>query len=121
MKQLRILVVDDDALIAEMLAETLVGMGYDVRAIEGTERDTVASALRCKPDLMIVDMCLGDGSGVAAVEQIHRNGPIPHIFVSADTKSLRALNSAAVVLQKPYREADLARAIQRTLGPPAVA
>ncbi|MDR6290737.1 MULTISPECIES: response regulator [Inquilinus] len=113
---LRILLVEDEAIIAVLLAEVLEGMGYEVCAIEATEEDAVAAALRCRPDLMIVDVRLGDGSGVAAVERILRAGPVPHVFVSGDPSKVQALRPDAVVMQKPFREADLALAIQRALG-----
>jgi CheY-like chemotaxis protein len=111
----RVLVVEDDAVIAVLLSEVLAGMGHDVCAIEATEADAVAAAGRCRPDLMIVDARLGEGSGVAAVEEILRSGFVPHVFVSGDALSVRALRPGALVIQKPYREADLARAIQCAL------
>ena len=49
MKVLRILVVEDDALIGMLLAEVLVGMGHEVCAIEANEADAVAAAARCRP------------------------------------------------------------------------
>jgi CheY-like chemotaxis protein len=116
MKALRVLVVEDDAMIAMLFAEVLAGMGHDVCAIEATEADAVATAVRCRPDLMIVDVRLGDGSGVSAVEEILRTGPVPHVFVSGDTSRVQTLRPGAVVIQKPFRESDLARAIQRALG-----
>ena len=119
MNPLRVIVVDDDAVIASLLAETLTGMGYDVCAIEATEADAVTAALRWRPDLMIVDVNLGGGSGVAAIGQIQRVGPIPHVFDTADASRVQALKSVAVVLQKPYREADLVRGIQQALSPAA--
>lgn len=119
MKPLRILVVDDDALIGELLAEMRIGMGYEICAIEETEAGTVAAALRYRPDLLLVDVRLGNGSGVAAVEEIHRTWPIPHVFMSADTPTVQALKPVAAVLQKPFREVDLSRAVDRALGPPA--
>lgn len=115
MKALRVLVVEDDALIGELLTEMLDGMGYDVCAMECTEADAVAAAARCEPDLMIVDVRLRDGSGVAAVEEILCAGPIPHVFVTGDTSRILALRPGAVVIPKPFREADLARAIQHAL------
>ena len=117
MKALRILVVEDDAMIGMLLAEMLVEMGYEVCAIEASEDDAVAAAARCNPDLLIVDAWLGDGSGVAAVEKIAGAGTIPHLFVSGDIARVRALSPGAVVVQKPFREADLAWAIQRALDP----
>jgi len=116
MKALRVLLAEDDTMIGTLLGEVLVGMGYDVCAIEATEADTVAAAARCRPDMMIIDAFLGDGSGVTAVEQVLRTGFVPHIFVSGDAARVRARRPGAVVLQKPFREADLARAIQRVLG-----
>jgi two-component system, response regulator PdtaR len=116
MKALRILVVDDDTLIATLLAEVLVGMGHDVCGIESTEAGTVAAAARCKPDVMIVDALLGDGSGISAVEQILRTRFIPHVFVSGDISSIPPARSGAVVLRKPFGEPDLARALQRAVA-----
>jgi CheY-like chemotaxis protein len=118
---LRVLVVEDDAVIGALLAEMLEGMGHDVCAVEATEADAVTAAARCKPDLMIVDVRLGEGSGVSAVDEIYRAGPVPHVFVSADVSRLQALRPNAAIIQKPYREADLARVIQRALDAPAVA
>lgn len=120
MTALRVLVVEDDAIIGALLAEMLEGMGHDVCAIEATEADAVAAAARCRPDLMIVDVRLGEGSGVSAVDEIHRAGPVPHVFVSADISRLQALRPGATIIQKPYREADLARVIQRALDAPSV-
>ena len=116
MRALRVLVVEDNAIIGMLLAEVLAGMGHDVCAIEATEADAVTAATRCGPDLMFVDVQLGDGSGVSAVEKILRTGFVPHVFVSGDTLGVRALRPDAVVIQKPFRESDLARAIQRALG-----
>jgi DNA-binding response OmpR family regulator len=91
-------------------------MGHEVCAIEATEADAMTAAVRCRPDLMIVDAQLGDGSGVSAVEKIGRTGSIPHLFVSGDISSVKALRPGAVVIQKPFHEADLARAIQCAVG-----
>src|SRR5579859_2223292 len=115
MAPLRILVVEDEVTIGMLLAEVLVGMGYDVCAVEATEEDAVAAAARCGPDLMIVDAWLDEGSGISAIAEILRSGPMPHLFVSGDTARVRAVRPDAVVIQKPFREMELARAIQRVL------
>jgi CheY-like chemotaxis protein len=121
MKPLRVLVAEDDTMIGMLLGEVLTGMGYDVCAIEATQADTVAAAVRHRPDMMIVDAWLGDGSGITAVEEVLRSGFVPHVFVSGDTLAVQARCPGAVVLQKPFREADLAQAIQRALttAPPS--
>lgn len=119
MKALNVLVVEDDALIGMLFADVLAAMGHDVCAIEATEADAVAAAARYKPDLMIVDARLRDGSGVSAVEEILRTGWVPHVFVSGETLSVHALRPGSVVIQKPFRDIDLDRAIQRALDAPA--
>jgi DNA-binding response OmpR family regulator len=115
------MVVEDDATIGNLLAEMLAGMGHVVCAIETNEADAVTAAARCRPDLMIVDVRLGDGSGVDAVTKIHRTAPVPHVFVSGDITEVRARRPDAVMIQKPYRESDLARVIRRALDADAVA
>jgi two-component system, response regulator PdtaR len=120
MKAPRVLVVEDDAMIGVLLGEMLEGMGYDVCGIEATEAEAVTAAARCKPDLMIVDVHLGEGSGVSAIDTIHRAGPVPHVFVSGDIARIRALRPGSIVIRKPYRESELALVIQRALQPAAI-
>jgi CheY-like chemotaxis protein len=116
MKALRVLVVEDDALIAMLLSELLAGMGHDVCATAASEAEAVIAATRYDPDLMIVDARLGRGSGVSAVEQILRAGPVAHVFVSGDAESVWRRKPDAIVVRKPFREADLARAIDVALA-----
>ena len=119
-RAMRVLVVEDDAVIGTLLAEMLAGMGHDVCAIEATETDAVIAAARCKPDLMIVDVGLSEGSGISAVETIHRIRPVPHVFVSGDVSRIRALRPGSIFMLKPYRESDLARVIRQAIAAVAV-
>jgi len=113
---LRVLVVEDDAVIALLYGEVLQGMGYEVCAIVGEETAAVAAALSGRPDLMIVDQRLGAGSGVAAVDEILTTRFIPQVFVSGDPSALRLSRPDAVVLRKPFHEAELGAAIERALA-----
>ena len=108
---LRILLVEDDAIIASLTAETPESMGHEVCAIAANEADAVSAAARERPDLLIVDAHLNEGSGVAAVRRILLNGPVPHIFISGDVLSAEQLDASAILLQKPFQENHLARAI----------
>lgn len=116
MQPLHVLVVEDDAMIGAVLAEMLTEMGHAVDAIECTEEAAVAAAHRLKPQLMIVDVGLLKGNGVAAMEVILRTGPVPHVFMSGDISRVRVLRPGAVTLQKPFREPDLFQAIRRAMG-----
>ena len=112
MKALDVLVVEDDAMIGVLLGEMLEAMGYGVCALETTG---AGAAVRYRPDLMIVDARLSDGSGVTAVDKILRTGFVPHVFISGDASRVRALRPDAVIIQKPFRELDLARGIRQAL------
>jgi CheY-like chemotaxis protein len=113
-----ILVVEDDKLIGMLLAEMLEDMELDVCAIETTQSGAVEAALRLRPDLMIVDARLGGGSGIAAMEEIERHGPVPHIFMSGDKLPADALG--APTLMKPFSRQQLSGAIRQVLPVPAV-
>lgn len=113
MKPLRILVVEDNALLALVLEELLVGMGHQVCATASTEVTAVNAADQQKPDLMIVDVGLRQGSGISAVDQICRLRPTPYFFLSGDAGRIRATKPDAIVLQKPFRLDDLAKTMDR--------
>ena len=121
MKSLRILVIEDDAIMASLLAELLVQMGHFVCAIEGTEDEAVAAAKHCRPELLIVDVFLRHGSGPGAVDTIGRDRRVPFLFVSCDITSVLLSRPGAVALQKPFREADLAAGIERAIAISAAA
>lgn len=116
MKALRVLVVEDDALIAMALAELLVCLGHDVCGTAATEDEAVVAAAHYQPDLMVVDAGLGRGSGVSAVEAICRTRPRAHVFISGDAERVRERRPNAVVLRKPFRQAELAKAIEIALA-----
>jgi CheY-like chemotaxis protein len=115
MQALRVLVVEDDPMIGILLAEMLEGMGHDVCAIETTEAAAVSAASEYRPGLMIVDARMGEGSGVSAVDKILRTRFVPHLFITGNISKISALRPDAVVLEKPFREPELARAFQRAI------
>jgi len=116
MKALQILVVEDDSLIAMLLVEILAEIGHGVCGVEATENDAVATGLRCRPDLIIVDAQLREGNGVSAVDQILGAGFVPHLFISGDIGKVLARRPDAVAITKPFRELELVQAIQRALA-----
>ena len=115
MNPLRVMVVEDEAVMGVLFGEVLEGMGFTVCAIESTEPDAVAAASRCKPDLMIVDVQLAVGSGLSAVAKILSTGFIPHVFYSGDISGVEAARPGAIAIQKPFRVTELAGAIARAL------
>lgn len=121
MRNLCILLVEDEPLIAMLLEDVLAEQGHMVCATEATQAGAVAAALRHQPDLMLVDAGLASGSGVAAVEEILRTRAVPHIFITGGRLSPTGLHARAVVMQKPFRDIDLAGAIEQALAMPVLA
>jgi CheY-like chemotaxis protein len=115
MKELQVLVVEDDSLVAMLLVETLVEMGHDVCGVEASETGAVAAALQYQPDLIIVDAQLMEGDGISAVDQILSTGFVPHLFISGDIKKVLARRPGAVAIQKPFRDSELNQAVRRAL------
>jgi len=110
---LRILVVEDDALIGMLLGDMLEVMGHEVCAIEATEIGAVNAAAQFAPNMMIVDAHLREGSGMSAVDQILAKRFVPHVFVTGDLQGISKLRPCSVVIAKPFTEATLAGAIAR--------
>lgn len=119
MTALRVLVVEDDALIGTLLAEMLEDMGFSVCAIAATEEDAVADACRCKPGLMIVDEQLREGNGSSAVRRILSAGSVPCVFISG--APLQCSSLTRKVLRKPFGERELMTAIQAVVAPAGLA
>jgi len=116
MNALRALIVEDDAMIAGLLAETLEGLGHGVCAVETNVARAVAAASRWRPDLMIVDVGLGEASGIAAVKEILSSSFVPCVFVTGGALSGLSLGPDTVLIRKPFRVSDLDQAIQRALS-----
>jgi DNA-binding NtrC family response regulator len=120
MKVLRILLVEDDAIIGALLADVLKDMGHDVCAIGVTEEAAVTAATHYRPELVIADARLGSGSGISAIDEILRIRFVPHLFMTGNISRVKALRPDAVILEKPFTEAGLALAIQRALDVAAI-
>jgi DNA-binding response OmpR family regulator len=61
MHALKILIAEDDLMIADTVEEAAIQAGFDVCGIARTVGEAVALGLRHKPDLAVIDLCLADG------------------------------------------------------------
>lgn len=109
----RILIVEDDSYVALLLEFTVVKLGYAVCGTEYTEDGAVATAIRRRPDAMIVDVGLVQGSGLRAVNRILAERYVPHVFISANRLDHRGLHPLAVRLRKPFRDVELAASLSQ--------
>jgi CheY-like chemotaxis protein len=112
------LVVEDDPVIGILLVDILVSMGHPVCGLATSVGEAVAAAETHIPDMMLVDVRLGNGSGIAAVAEIRRTKPIPYIYMTGALIPVGRPDD--IVLYKPFLEADLAGAIERVAATSAL-
>ena len=121
----RILVVEDERIVAMDLADTLNEMGYSVIAVTARGEDAVQRAEELHPDLILMDVHLaGNLDGIQTTELIRRNLDVPVVYLTAhsDVETVRRAAATAVCgyLVKPFRSPDLHCAIEIALYKHAV-
>ena len=106
---MRVLVVEDEALVGIMIQESLTEFGFQIVGPVCSASDAVAAAKDGQFDAAILDINLGDGS-VYQVAEILSARSVPVIFVTGyDSASVDARFSDAPVLQKPIERQMLQR------------
>ncbi|QIK78662.1 response regulator [Sphingomonas piscis] len=105
------LIIEDEFLIADLIQDGLRDLGYQSFDIAESEAAAVKLAAERCPDLVTADDRLTDGSGVEAVRSICENRPIPVVFITGDERHIRDEVLDAIVVQKPFRSADLKDAV----------
>lgn len=113
----RILIVEDETIVAMDIAATLRRLGYDVVATVGTGAGAVEGARAAKPDLILMDIRLrGPMDGIDAATIIQKELGIPIIFLTAhaDIDTVERAKSASPhgYLVKPFDEPTLHRIVE---------
>ncbi len=115
MSPLRVAVADDERDTLEFLQEALPRLGHEVVVAAGSGKELVERCREARPDLIITDIMMPELDGIAAVEQIEQQKPVPVILVSAhhDAELIVRAGTDHIMayLLKPIREADLGTAI----------
>ena len=120
----RILIVEDDFIIAADLANQVVRLGYTVAGSVATSAEAVAAVRAQAPTLVLMDINLGGTiDGIAAANVIRQTCQVPVIFLSgssdADTAKRVGLAGAAGVIKKPFTNHDLSTQIALALAGPS--
>ena len=120
----RVLILEDDDLIADDIAAIVTGLGHDVAGIAATAEEALAAARRHSLDLVLADVELrGRASGIDAVRAIRERNDVRAIFVTGFPE--RVLSGASdepvFVLSKPFDErllqVTMAQALRRGTAP----
>lgn len=115
-----ILVVEDEALVAEDIRETLSAFGYHVPFIAGTGEEAVSRAAEFRPDLVLMDIRIrGPRDGIDAANEIYERFEIPVVYLTAyaDDATLRRARESHPFgyLLKPFGEKQLQTNIEIAL------
>jgi DNA-binding response OmpR family regulator len=120
-KPKRILLVDDDAEIIEVMRYALEGKGYQV-LIARDGNQGLAVVERDDPDLVILDMMMPKRSGFLVLEKLRRTRPVPVrvIMVTANEGSRHKAYAESLgvddYLRKPFAMDKLLEAVERLLA-----
>jgi two-component system, response regulator PdtaR len=117
----RILVVEDDRIIARSLVMILERLGYEVTALASTGQAAIREAEETKPDLVLMDIVLdGEMDGIEAARVIRSHLSIPVIYSTAYSDRATRERADATqpfgYLSKPIMKNDLRRMIEQALS-----
>lgn len=113
---MKILIVEDEIVIAVDLMQMLSSNGYEVAGPAVDYQSAIGLLVYEKPDLILLDInLLGAKDGIDLAEKIHREHQLPFIFTSAlsdpNTLARAQATQPATYLVKPFREEQLLAAI----------
>jgi PAS domain S-box-containing protein len=120
MDKARVLVVEDEGIVARDLEHNLRFMGYEVAGVVDSGEKAVSIAVEAKPDLVLMDIVLkGPMDGVEAAGEIRRRLDIPVIYLTAyaddGTLDRAKLTEPYGYLLKPFQEREVRSTIEMAL------
>lgn len=117
----KILVVEDDMLIAAKIALQLTNLGYEVTALVPKGEEALRHVETTRPDLVLLDIQLkGAMDGIETAHRLRESARIPVIYVTANTDEATFQRAKAThpygFVPKPIKHLDLQRAIELALS-----
>jgi CheY-like chemotaxis protein len=109
---IRVLIVEDESIIAMDMQRKIGQMGYEVVGRVGSGEKAIERAQTLKPDLVLMDIKLrGALDGIATARAIKQQSDIPVIFVSAYTSQESVIREggplSVAMIQKPFEVYEL--------------
>ena len=110
---LKVLIAEDDLIMADMLEEALINNGYEVCGIASTVEKAVAMGEHHKPDLAVLDLKLAEGGrGTDIANSLKRQGRIGVLYATGHARTTRLTGSdGEAFITKPYRTEDIVRGL----------
>ncbi len=120
MSNKKILIVEDESIIAEDISDSLISRGYSITGIVYSGEEAIEHAAEFRPDLVLMDVNLqGEIDGITAAEEIRARFQIPVVYLTAyaDENTLRRVNATKPFgyIVKPFEEKNLHTTIQIAL------
>jgi DNA-binding response OmpR family regulator len=125
---LKVLIAEDELMIADLLEQFLTEQGFAVCGIARTVDEAVAIGELHKPDLAILDVRLANGGyGPEIARRLKSNGQLGVLYATGESrKSTLAPSDGEALIAKPYLLEDVERALKivhelatlGTAGPP---
>jgi DNA-binding response OmpR family regulator len=116
--QVRLLVVEDDAEMRNLLAQLLAADGYDVRTASDS-RDAIRAVAGEEPDLVLLDIMLGDEDGRDVLKELRRMSDVPVVFLTARNHEIDKIAGLKMgaddYVVKPFSPAELAARVDCVL------
>ena len=112
MSSKRILIVEDEGIVAANLEDLLKRLGYTVAGKAATGRQAIEETARLRPDLVLMDIILkGQMDGVEAAREITKNYDVPVVYLTAHaddlTRQRAQLTGPFGYVVKPFDEREL--------------
>src|SRR5258706_10051102 len=116
-----ILIVEDERITAEDLAEILKGLGYEVTAVVSSGAEAIREVERNPPDLVLMDIRIKgdmDGAETARILRERFDVPVVYLTAHADRDTLeRAKHSLPMgYIVKPFHESELHASVEIALS-----
>lgn len=118
---IKILIVEDEMIIAANISLQLTELGYEVTGIIPRGEEALVSIERERPDILLMDISLkGTLDGVETVQIMQNDYDIPVIYLTANADDVnfnraKSTNPYAFI-SKPFKKLDLQRAIELTVN-----
>ena len=118
----KILIVEDEALVALGVSGLMEEMGHRVCGVATSVAEAVAMSRDWEPDLVLMDVNLQEGgNGIDAAHALRTFARPPRVlfitsYVDTDTRRRMDATEPFGIVQKPYSEAHLQQTVEAALG-----